>query len=183
MVAVMAAAVMAASKILHNSINLIWILFIGGCFAAAPSAFANQAQSQKKSQQTRLIRKQKLVGQNLALKNYYGYQLRTCDLSRSQFNGSTFTWSTMIGCQAKNTSFKGIKAPRIRWENNDFRGADFSGANFFEGSLLSNDFRGANLKNIIYSQVNFNGSLFDRTTQLPFSTEEAKRRGMIERNE
>jgi hypothetical protein len=65
----------------------------------------------------------------------------------------------------------------------DLRGARLGGAYLFKADLSGADLRGASfsssLKGAELKQTRLTGARFDRTTTLPFSADEAMRRGMV----
>lgn len=92
-----------------------------------------------------------------------GILLRSCDLSGAHFEKSSFR-----GARLQNTSFRGA----------NLAGADFRAATLAFSDLRETDLRGADLRETVLLGTRFEDARMDESTRLPFSREEAARRGM-----
>jgi uncharacterized protein YjbI with pentapeptide repeats len=86
--------------------------------------------------------------------------------------------------QFKNISMKELLANGTRFNktlfiNCDLTRGQFAGASFQETKFSGSDLSGANLKNVSLLFTDFTNAKFDKNTQLPFSEEEALKKGMI----
>lgn len=99
------------------------------------------------------FRHQYLYGANLAGADLSGEDLYRCQLGSADLHGA------------------------------DLRGAQLAGAYLFKADLRGTDLRGAifssTLKGAELKQTRLHGARFDATTTLPFSAQEAVRRGMV----
>ena len=124
---------------------------------------------------------------------YAGANLRGQDFSEARLIMAEFA-----GAEASEAIFV-----RSELSGADFRSCNLEGANFFEADLCKADFHwanlagaclvgadltvanlsdanliGANLSGACLEGTELNGARYDKTTELPFDTDEADRRGM-----
>ena len=79
----------------------------------------------------------------------------------------------------KNFVARASRMRKARFIECDLRKADFFGSNLQEASFKDSNLRGANLQQTHILFTDFKGARFDDKTKLPFSEEEALRRGMV----
>jgi uncharacterized protein YjbI with pentapeptide repeats len=152
---------------------------------------------------TRLINKQyqnlNLLGAILNTTYLYMVTISESDLSRTSFQRSTILQSQFDAIKAHGMDLKGANLKKVsfkksdlklffanatRFSNVSFKGAILESADFWGSQLLNVDFseanlRGANLSNTFVLFTKFEKAQFDKYTQLPFSEEEALKRGMV----
>lgn len=97
-------------------------------------------------------------------------ELTGAQIRESDFSEGDFAKANLRGVKAFRTSFRGSK----------FNEADLRSVVFQESDLSSCDFRGADLRDAVFLPSTSRGALFDRSTKLPFSKEEALRREMVQ---
>ncbi|MCJ8277237.1 MAG: pentapeptide repeat-containing protein, partial [Bdellovibrionales bacterium] len=74
----------------------------------------------------------------------------------------------------------GARIEKTQFINCDLQNANFWGTNLQESDFSGSDLRGANLENSYVLFTKFDGVKFNSKTLLPFSKEEALKRGMVE---
>ncbi len=151
----------------------------------------------------------RLINQSYEDKNFKGstynsayiYQttFEKVDLSHLSLRRSILMQSTIKNSKARvmdiraadlksvtfiNTDLMNLLATGTRFVNSKFINCNLSGANFWGANLQGTDFSNsdlstANLENVYLLFTNFKGAKFNNRTKLPFSEEEALRRGMI----
>lgn len=99
---------------------------------------------------------------------------RRWNLRGSIVKGVTFDKSIL-----KRWSALGTRFVRVQFINSDLTNSIFTGAHFQETDFINCDLRGANLAFTSLLFANFTHSKFDKKTKLPFSEEEALKRGMV----
>lgn len=92
--------------------------------------------------------------------------------------------SHIKGSQFKNVSMKnlialGSRFTQTKFINCDLQNANFWGANLQEVDFEDSDLRGADLRNTFLLFTRFVGAKINNKTRLPFSAEEALKKGMI----
>lgn len=123
-------------------------------------------------------------------KNMSHTSLRRSTILQSQFSNISGNYLDLRGAYLKATdwsesSLQELLATGTRFINVSFKGCDLRNANFW-GALLQNvdfrksDLRGANLELVALLMTQFKGAQFNNKTKLPFSKDEALKRGMIE---
>lgn len=101
-------------------------------------------------------------------KDYRDAYLFQADLSGADLQGADLTRCQLGGADLRNADLRGATLAGAYLYKADLRGADLRGANF------SLKLKGAEL-----ARTQLNGARFDISTVLPFSTDEALRRGMV----
>ena len=99
-----------------------------------------------------------------------------------------FRHAYLYGANFNGADLQGVDLYRCQLGQADLRNADLRNANLAGAYLFKTDLRGADLRGARFSptlkgaelkQTVLVGARFDASTQLPFSAEEAMRRGMI----
>jgi len=101
--------------------------------------------------------------------NFSGADLRGALIKKQVFRKSEFTQALALGARLQ----------KVSWEDCDLSGLQLWGAQLIEVSFRGSDLSGANLHNTYLLFVDFKDAKFDSKTRLPFSHEEALKRGMI----
>lgn len=153
--------------------NLSGTLFLQIDFFSAKFAKANLARST-------------FIGVNLSHSDLHGANLESsrfgnnyplnCEDSRFGSCVVTLTFANLINTNLSRASF----APE-HWNRRlpDLRHANLEYANLRSARILA-DLRGANLQNtVIDAETDFLGAWFNSQTRLPFSREEALKKGMV----
>jgi uncharacterized protein YjbI with pentapeptide repeats len=97
------------------------------------------------------------------------------DLSNEYLYGAK-----LAGQDLRDADFSKAQLAHADLKGADLRGADLSEAFLFMADLSGADLRGANLPSkMVLAKVNLKGAKFDPSTQLPFTRDEAVRRGMV----
>ena len=76
-------------------------------------------------------------------------------------------------------NLRGLRADGFRLNGFNFSKADLRGADFRGADLTGVNFRGSDLREAVFATAADHGVSYDSDTQLPFSAEEAARRGWI----
>ncbi len=126
------------------------------------------------------------VGSNLRGVKIQGDALVKSDFTKAMMDQSILSHANFVNCDftaasAQNSDFSHSELRRLFFVRTKLRHAIFSGSTLigieFRGADLSGaSFRGSQLVDVV-----FEGSYFDDLTELPFSREEALRRGMIKK--
>lgn len=103
---------------------------------------------------------------------------RAVDLSESNGRGALVRNSRFERTNFARADLRGLASALSIWNGVDFRGADMRGSSFFRDGFVDCDFRGSDLREAALLAASFARSRFDDSTRLPFSKDEAIRRGM-----
>jgi hypothetical protein len=113
-----------------------------------------------------------------------GTKLQLANLSRAQLNGGNLMGASLDGALVEGANLRGAAMRDV-----SLRGASLRRANLAGADLSGADLRGADLTDTFISGMGFRaaddvaarfqGALFDAQTRLPFSTDTARRLGMI----
>lgn len=107
-------------------------------------------------------------GANLCKANLSGFTLRNESLPGADFNEANLRRVDLSGSDLQQAYFNG---------------ADLDGANLSQTNLSRANFRNADLSNVKLDGANLKHAVYDERTRLPFSVEEAEKRGMKLDNE
>lgn len=99
---------------------------------------------------------------------------KNMNLSGSYLKGVSFAESDLQNLLANGTRFM-----KVSFQNCDLRRADFWGSFLFRSDFSGADLRGANLENTSLLLSHFTKAQFNHKTKLPFSKEEAIKKGMV----
>ena len=147
----------------------------------------------------RTFENQRFVGSVFNSTYFYVTQFKGGDLSHSSFRRAIVLQTIISDLVARNLDirgahFKGVDFSKSDLENMLATGTRFIKINFQEANLTNanlwgtelleinfkgSDLRGANLSRSFVLFSDFKGAKFNNKTQLPFSEEEALKRGMV----
>lgn len=115
--------------------------------------------------------------------------MRRSTILQSRFKDLTAESVDLRGSQIKGTHFEnanlqklaasGSRFNKVQFKNCDLQNAQFWGSQLLEVDFSGSDLRGANLGTSFTLLSKFNGAKFNKKTKLPFSEEEALKRGMV----
>ena len=106
--------------------------------------------------------------------------LSGADLSRSIFLNANFKQTNLAYSDIIGTDLQKANLSECNLHGANLSGANLQKANIKKANFSFADLSGANLKNTIYSdETIFAKALFNLETELPFSYEAAKAKGMI----
>lgn len=100
---------------------------------------------------------------------------------RVSFIGASLKAARFDQAQLENADLSGARLDAARLSGANLRGARLLAAQLSSARFDGADLRGADLSEAVYFGATFKGALFDDKTRLPFSAEEAARRGMVRR--
>ena len=107
------------------------------------------------------------------------FDFNDVDLSRADFRGCRVSNSSIHNCKFAKARLEGARIVDSDFTANSFRDAKLDSTIFIRTNLHGCDFRGAHLHDALFILSNLSGALFNKSTQLPFSSETALKRGMI----
>lgn len=117
---------------------------------------------------------QDLRGVRIERSGFSGGRFNHANLDRAHIAFSGFQLSNFTGAQARGATFDHVGLVEVNFQDADLRGAVFISTN-----MMRANFKGADLRGISFdSETKFNWAVYDQTTCLPFSEEEAQWRGM-----
>lgn len=171
----------ATSREFHAEGRLLFRQLPRSYYARTRSAFVEAGDSWLPAE--RLLEAHR-AGEGLA-----GARIRWVDLTRLRagrrplsLNGIDLQFADAIGLRADGVHFYEAFFNYASLNQADFRGARLIGARFINADLRLANFKGADLSGARLDGARLENALFDSSTRLPFSRQEALRRGMVERS-
>jgi uncharacterized protein YjbI with pentapeptide repeats len=101
-------------------------------------------------------------------------QVQSLDIRGSHFKGVTFEKANLTNLLANGTRFT-----KTQFQDCDLTDADFWGSQLMQVDFSGSNLSGANLQTTVILFSKFQGAQFNSKTKLPFSEEEALKRGMV----
>lgn len=120
---------------------------------------------------------------------FKGASFRRAVILQNHFENLNADFTDFKGAIVKGTTFKkvslqeafalGTRFEKTKFEECDLRGTSFWGSNLLQTEFINSDLRGVDFRTTFMLFTQFTGSKFNKHTKLPFTEEEAIKRGMI----